>query len=89
MKTLSDKIGKDRGIFNDVDVLKVSDVKEFIKDFKVKIDDWMRDLGIFESAEKVNIPDVLDLVKELDNLAGAKLLNSVNATDSAVGSKNG
>lgn len=34
--TLSGKIGWDRGIFNDVDVLRVLDVKNFIKTIKQK-----------------------------------------------------
>tara|TARA_R110000744_G_scaffold63056_1_gene129804 strand:+ start:108 stop:302 length:195 start_codon:yes stop_codon:yes gene_type:complete len=60
--TLSDKIGKDRGIFNDVDVLRVLDVKEFIKELNKELDNLF--------SNKIN---AFELQARIDKLAGDKL----------------
>ena len=69
-KSLSEKIGKDRGIFCDVDVLRVIDVKEFIKDLKKN-----KRPEFTESPYTQCFNDGVNFIlEELDKLAGKDLI---------------
>jgi len=80
---LSEKIGKDRGIFNDVDVLRVIDVKEFIKMLKEKkgltieeifkkVKDWNEKKWKNWNTTKASKVELIGK-DEIDKLAGPKL----------------